>query len=329
MHTFEFHQHFERFSAESEKIQPFIAVVADLASDVEKMVENLLRVAAGGNQQADGAARMHAYFAKVHQATSGVSQRQFFRALEHFQTMISRFESQHPKESDLIVDLRNEVERFSDIYDVFITNGSGVNAVHVILAAKDLHVRTRTFMRTLQLVDEHLSDHDLAGSAEAEMTLWLPGHFGLGDFANRLIALQVIYSEICMLLSVSEAQHPVRISKIESGSLWVKLFGESRVIDLLVSSFKAFASWGYRNYTTEGRISMIPQKVETIDELLGLTSRLHAVGIDTSQMDEHIRKSAVVLAKELSTLLDKQTNVTINDESISSGADLEIGRAHV
>lgn len=67
---------------------------------------------------------------------------------------------------------------------------------------------------------------------------------------------------------------------------------------------------------------MISQKAESIDELLGLTSRLHAAGIDTSQMDEHIRKSAVVLAKELSTLLDKQANVTINGESFSAGADM-------
>ncbi|WP_122468922.1 hypothetical protein [Pseudomonas viridiflava] len=67
---------------------------------------------------------------------------------------------------------------------------------------------------------------------------------------------------------------------------------------------------------------MIPQKVEAIDELLGLTSRLHPAGIDTSEMDEHISKSAMVLATELSNLLDKQTNVTINGESISAGADL-------
>ncbi|MCI3910587.1 hypothetical protein MQC82_13530 [Pseudomonas viridiflava] len=331
MHTFEFHHYVERFSAESEKIQPFIRVVADLANDVEKMGENLLKIAAGGNSQGDGAARLHAHFARVHGGTSGVSQRQFFRALEHFQFIISQFESQHPKEADFIVDLRHEVERFSDLYDVFITNGSGVNAVHVILAAKDLYLRTSTFMSTLQLVDEHLGDHEVAGSAEAEMTMWLSGHLGLGDFAAQLLALQRMYSELCMLLSVSESQYPIRISKIESGSLWVKLFGESKVIDLLVSSIKACASWGHRNYTAEGRISVIPQKVDAIDELLGLTSRLHAAGIDTSHMDEHIRKSAVVLAKELSTLLDRQANVTINGESFSAGADLtrEISRQGV
>ncbi len=35
-------------------------------------------------------------------------------------------------------------------------------------------------------------------------------------------------------MSVSESQHPIRIPKIESGSMWVKLFGELWVIDLLV-----------------------------------------------------------------------------------------------
>jgi hypothetical protein len=321
MHTFEFQQHFERFSADSEKLQTFIAVIADLANDADKMGENLLRIATGGSQQGEGAARLHGYLAKVHQTTSAVSQRQFFKSLEHFQTVISRFQSQHPKASDLVGELKNQVERFSDLYDVFITNGSGVNAVHVILAAKDLNARTNVFMRTLQMVCEQLGDHDVAGRTEDTLTLWLPGHFELGDFARRLLALNELYSEICMLLSVSLNEHPIRISKIESGSLWVKAFGESRVIGLMISFFKASASWGYRNYTTEGKISVIPQKVEAIDELLGLTGRLDAAGIDTSQMNEHIRKSALVITKELSVLLDKQSSVTINDETFSAGAD--------
>jgi hypothetical protein len=88
MHTFEFQQYFERFSADSEKLNPFISVVADLASSADRMEENLLRIATGGSQQSDGASRLHGYLAKVHQTTSGVSQRQFFRSLEHFQTVI-------------------------------------------------------------------------------------------------------------------------------------------------------------------------------------------------------------------------------------------------
>jgi hypothetical protein len=231
-------------------------------------------------------------------------------------------QSQHPTKSNLVADLRNQVERFSDLYDVFITNGSGVHAVHVIMAAKDLNARTNVFVRTLQMVDELLGDHDVAGMTEDTLTLWLPGHFELGEFAHRLLALDELYSEICMLLSVSESDHPIRISKIESGSLWVKVFGESRVIGLMISSFKACASWGYRNYTTEGKISVIPQKVEAIDELLGLTAKLDASGIDTSQMHEHIRKAALVITKDLSVLLDKQSSVTINDETFSAGADL-------
>lgn len=322
MQSFEFQRTIERFFGESEKFQPFITVVSELAKAADGMTDFIKRISLGGSSQNDGAAHLHNHLARVHQATSSISQRQFFKALEHFQSALSQFQPAQSQNSDLIPDLRHEIERFSDLYDVFITNGSGVNALPVILAARDLNNKFLTLMGSLQMVDEFVGNHDIAGSAEAALAIWLPAHFDLGDFARRLLAVQGLYSELCMLLSVSESEHPLRVSKIESGSLWAKLFGESRVIGLLVSFVQATASWMYRNFTAEGKVSAIPLKIEAIDALLGLTSRLKEAGINTSEMEAHIEKSAFKISRDLTALLDGQASITVNDKTISAGAEL-------
>ncbi|MBI6914967.1 hypothetical protein N7645_05310 [Pseudomonas juntendi] len=322
MYSFELHRRIRKFFAESEKFRAFLTVVAELAKSAEAMTSSIAQIAAGGAVQNEGAARLNAHLARVHQITSAtISQRQFFKGLEHFQAALAQFQFSQPQSPELINSLKQQIEDFSDLYDVFITNGTASNALPVVLAAQELNIKLQTLMQSLQMVDDLVGNHDVAGSAEAPLTIWLPAHFDLKDFGRRLLAVQALYTELCMLLSISESDHPLRISKIESGSLWVKVFGESKVIDLLVSFVKETASWMYRNHTTEGKVSAMPLKVEAIDALLGLSTRLQAAGIDTSSMDAHIQKSAFVIAKDLGVLLDGQATITINDQTISASAD--------
>lgn len=322
MYSFELHRRIGQFFAESEKFRPFLDVVAELAKSADAMSGTLAKIAAGGGTQNEGAARLNAHLARVHQAISAtISQRQFFKALEHFQAALAQLQVSQPESPELILKLKQQIEAFSDLYDVFITNGTGPNALPVVLAAQDLNVKLQTFLQSLEMFDQLVGNHDVAGSAEAPLTIWLPAHFDLKDFGRRLLSIQALYSELCMLLSISESDYPLRISKIESGSLWAKVFGESKVIDLLTSFVKETASWMYRNHTTEGKVSAMPLKIEAIDALLGLSTKLQAAGLDTSAMDEHIQKSAFLIAKDLGVLLDGQASITINDQTISAGAE--------
>lgn len=321
MYSFEIHRKIENFFARSEQFSPFLKVIAQLAKSAEEMSGPMAKIAAGGGAQNDGAARLNNHLARVHPATSAtISHRQFFKSLEHFQIALAELQFSHTPSSELIQDLRNQIEAFSDLYDVFITSGTGTNALPVVLGAQDLHPRLATLRQSLQMFERLVGNLDVAGSAEAPLEICLPAHLDLKDFGQRLLAVQALYSEICMLLSVSEIDHPLRISKIESGSLWAKVFGESRVIGLLVSCVKETASWLYRNHTTEGKVSAVPQKIEAIDAMLGLSARLQAVGMDTSEMNAHIQKSAFLIAKDLGVLLDGQGSITINDQTIAADA---------
>lgn len=173
-------------------------------------------------------------------------------------------------------------------------------------------------MQSVELFDELTGNHDIPGNAEEPLAIWLPADFDLGSFARRLLAMQTLYSELCMLFSISESDHPLRISKIESGSLWAKFFGESRVIGLITTFIQEAAKWMYRNQTSQGKISSVAMKIDAVDAMLGLNARLKAAGLDTVGMEKHIEKSAFIISRDLSTLLDGQSSVTVNNVEISA-----------
>jgi hypothetical protein len=276
------------------------------------MESNLSGIAKGGDRLTQSATAIHVHLAHARQTTAAINNRQFFRALEHFQKSIDRLKPSNSNETELIFNLNTKVEEFATIYDEFLANQAGENALPLLLAAKTLHVKIKMFFDSLQMIEESISAYDIPGNFEAPLALLLPAPLNLSEFAHRLLAIQTIYSELCMLLSVSESTHPLRIAKIESGSLWAKVFGESRVIDMMASFVERSASWLYRSYTAEGKIDSIPRKVDAIDSLLGLTERLEKVGINTSNMKEHIEKSAVAISKSLADILDGQSSITVN-----------------
>lgn len=327
MHAFELQQNIGRFFAELESVRAFTDAVSVLAQSADALARYLPGLAEGGSKISEAGGQIHNHLLLVQRITSGINHRQFFRALEHFQRSICQLYPSPAQQLELISHLNTRVEEFANLYDGFLSNPSGKNAIPLILSAQSLQPKLQVLIGSLQLFEEFVGGHDIPNSSEAPLALWLPAHLDLAEFARRLVALQLLYSELCMLLSVSESDNPLRISKIESGSLWVKVFGESRVVGLMVSFIQTTASWIYRTYTTEGKIASVPRKVEAVDSLLGLTKRLQEAGIDTSNMQPHIEKSAVAISKELATLLNGQSSITVNEQMISVGT--EISKVHL
>jgi len=107
-----------------------------------------------------------------------------------------------------------------------------------------------------------------------ELSIVLSSSMTLSQFILKLKALESIYQELCMLSGISIAEFPIQILKIESGSLWAKVFGHSKIIALMTNLIESGTSFVYRNYTTEGKLNSIPRKVETIESVLKLSIQL-------------------------------------------------------
>ncbi|MEJ5030019.1 hypothetical protein [Comamonas sp. MYb69] len=321
MHTLEFKNRISIFLDESEQFKAFIDGLHTLSSYANAMDQFLKLIPKGSAQYSNSGTGLHSHLANTKSVIAGINNRQFFRSLEGFQKSLLAFEPENKDPTSLISTVERSIENFSDVYDHFLSHQNPDNALPLILAARELNTQISVLYKAFSFFEDKLIEQAVPGSSESKLTVILPQHLTLKDFAKKLLAIQELYSELCMLMAVSEASEPLRIAKIESGSLWAMVIGETRIINLMTSFLERTATWAYRNYTSEGKITAIPQKVEAIDSLLGLSKRLAEQNIDTTIIKEHISKSAVALSKNLSEILDGQPSITINDQTISVGTE--------
>ncbi len=156
-----------------------------------------------------------------------------------------------------------------------------------------------------------------------DLSITFPSIPTLNNLIRKLSALEGLYNELCRLLDVSTSEYPLEIVKIEVGSLWLKLFGESRVISLMTKFAESSVSYLYRNFTNEGKIMAIPQNVEVINSLLQLSENLEQSGIDNSVLKENIQHSAIILGQQLNQLLSGEPAVNVNGRNYSIAEEWE------
>jgi hypothetical protein len=170
---------------------------------------------------------------------------------------------------------------------------------------------------------EALEPGDAAPPGMKELTIFVPSEQTYRGVVEKLAAIADLYDEVCNLAGVSAAEFPLRISKIESGSLWLKLFGESKVIALLTRLIENGANFTYRNFTQEGKLREIPKNIETIRAELKLLEELEQAGISTAEMRENIEKSSVIISDRINTLLSGSSEITVNERSFGVKQELE------
>lgn len=188
----------------------------------------------------------------------------------------------------------------------------------MINVGHDFSLSLRLFVTTLRSVKYELGDeHVTIPPQYQEFSLFLSTKDNYKDVLTKLTTVSELYSELCNLIEVSSAEYPLQIIKIETGSIWVKVFGESRVVSLLIKLIESGASFMYRRFTNEGQIQSIPRQVEAIESVLHLAENLEKFGVDTTQVKDNLQKSSVIISNQLNNLLQGVTSVRINDETIS------------
>jgi|GEM_PF-3933155 len=205
------------------------------------------------------------------------------------------------------------LEQFEEKYQDFLDDYSTSNLFKITESAKNIDVTIRSLSSLIFSIISNLQagyQENLPGT----LSLFIDCDDNYGEFVARLSSLQQIYSIICKLLQVSEDEFPLQIIKIESGSWWVKVFGEPRVIKIIEGIVKDTTGFFYRKYTTEGKIASLSPKKEKLEEFIGLTKKLEEAGIDTNQMKEEIEEASVLLVREFQVLLAESSGIDVNAE---------------
>ncbi len=222
----------------------------------------------------------------------------------------------------LLSTLHSALAHFEAEYDQLITTHTLAQAQSCAFSARELERSWRQAREFASATAEVLAKGHTPALDEADLTLLLFRHLDVSSFIAKLAALAALYEELCGLFDVALSSHPLRIGKIESGSMWVKVFGEARVIGLMIRLIEEGVHFVHRNFTTEGKLAALPRKVEAVEEALGLRAKLQAAGLGSPELDARIEKSSVLIGQQLTTLLGDEPRVTINRTEFSVGAEM-------
>ncbi|WP_297810238.1 hypothetical protein [uncultured Methylophaga sp.] len=283
----------------------------------------LAKIGESGGKGADAGNKMRTHLAQLRNKVQPISPRSFFSSMEEFQRQLQKSTELKIDDLGLIDQISSRIETFSDHYEEYIKTYTAQSAGPLIVEARSLSEMLDGFQLALRLAHRNLDDQEQASVSERELTIYLPEMMPLDDFAQRLLAIHRLYEVIAQIIGVDVSEAPLRLQKAESGSLWSKVFGDSRVIGLIVDFLRSSVTYLYRSYTKEGRISAIPQKLDSLDKVMNFSERLRAEGIDTSEINELLRTSAVGIAKDINSLLGDQREITINGETQSLANEVQ------
>jgi chaperonin cofactor prefoldin len=242
----------------------------------------------------------------------------FFKIIAQVQNDYSLFVKNVNPDENLEIYVNSHFSKLEEAYENFIINYSYEATVQLISSAITFLNFIEAIDKTTNAISQSLQksyDYD-ADDTLKSLSLVLDSDYTFQEFVNKLDAIQSLYSEICFLFNVSEIDFPLRIAKVESGSLWVKLFGESKVIEFILSLIKDGKDYGYRNKTTEGKIESVQQKFKAVEAALEIRKKMQEAGINVDDLDESIKKSSIIIVENLNKILASEGKIILNGELI-------------
>lgn len=144
------------------------------------------------------------------------------------------------------------------------------------------------------------------------------------DFSMFLINLEELYKRLCRVYSVHYEDYPLKIIKIESGSIWGKLSGLEKIIDLIKDVIFGLAQY-FRDVQT-GKIAYDKLENKTGQSVLLLDLLEKAKQNDLK--DENIQLLEKAINKSFSGLFNSlpkdTTEISVNDHKLMSLSSIEV-----
>lgn len=264
-------------------------------------------------------ADMQRWLKEVPNIVRNVSHRAIYREIDQLEELLEKLIGEDGDPSGLILETKETLSKFASIYETVISGYNANHSADLVFAAQQFYNNLDALLISYVTLRDGfgLDGHSFDPALKAELSVYLSTITSVDDFASKLHAISGLYDELARILGVDVGDYPLEIGNIESGSLWSRLFGDSKVIQLIVDLLRGGAGYLHRTYTVEGKISAIPESLDSLNKVLDFSKRLEEEGLDVAAMREELRIAGVGIARNLNTLLEKQYKVEINGEEQS------------
>lgn len=138
-------------------------------------------------------------------------------------------------------------------------------------------------------------------------------NFDLREFYEILCNIEEAYSTLSMI--ITDNKTPLKINKIESGSLLADIFGNEIVIGISLYLLKRIIDIVYNKYSDSGKVDLIGKEIKTISESAETLQKLDELGIKVNKANkEMIGQCLTAAINKLHKVVVKSPKIKINGE---------------
>ena len=273
----------------------------------------LAKIAAGGQEIQQAAGVIHSHLASTGSTTQEVNVEEFFASSSELSNLLKDLFPATEQEPLDAIGLVTELAALRKFFSVFIARQTGNNALPLLKAASAFSNRLRIFQEDLNYFADSLASGVQQQEHEEKLSLVFHSSQTLHSFWAKLKAVEEMYAQLCELLEVDLGENQLRISKIESGSEWISLFGHAAVVGiigkLIIDTFK----FAQRNYTREGRIEGTKASTQQVDAIIATIVKLDKLKVDTNDLRSEVKTAAESIAVNLNDLLAHESTFVFGE----------------
>ncbi len=222
-------------------------------------------------------------------------------------------------EESLLKKTANEFRNFVNSLDNYLSEANINTCQELIKSALEVRISLGKIKSVSEALRPHQENQNLP-----TITVYTDDHTDLDEFSAKLNAFTKIVETTCNMLGMSMLEANVSIEKIESGSFFAKISANPLVI-AVVTVIMTSGSQYILNQSNEKLDEVsIRERSEALLNILKIKETLEANGHPLPELDTELKSSAVMLTKQLNTLVGKSNSIEINKAEFKSNAGMLI-----
>ena len=301
----------EKFNSVVSGEHELINVLESLSSAYQSFKDKILEISGAGDSNQTFRATGIVKTETINSAQSSIRQTKFStlaKSAEKIKNAIN-FSS-----ADKIYELPRKIEVFIDHLDEQLHAHSLATSINLIESA---HILITTLQEIQSLEFTLQETTQKKNTSNPVLTIYLPGHTDLPSFSQKISSLSAIVDICCGIFRMSATEGEVEIGKIESGSFFAEISANPLVISLATIVITKGTDYLFSQIGSSRRTETLRESSDALEKIFGIRSFMSEQKMDTTALDEEIKKSSLLLAKQLSQLIDGQQEIEINDKKLN------------
>lgn len=135
--------------------------------------------------------------------------------------------------------------------------------------------------------------------------------------------ITIIYNKLCELGNINPLEEPLRIVRVESGTLNFKFDGNNPICNVIAKIIEDYHNIFIKKFTKRGKKENLVESLDLVTKELDIISRMQELGMDTSNIESIAQETMGLIVKETNVFLSANPDVKINQKQLNRSEDIK------